>query len=180
MEMYTFTMCMASGGLVWIMGLPGVGKTECTKIICDSLSLQIKKIVWLDGDVLRNALSLEGHTKNDRISAGLKYLRLSQVLVNQGYLVLLSSVGMQKDFESYARKEISNYFQVLLLNDVEKLDQLKERSFYKVSDGNVMGIDIIPDQLSYDLTVRNDRLKSLNQVASEIMEGIQEWLKSKK
>jgi len=144
-----------SGNFLWIMGMAGVGKTTLAKKIYINLKQQNELVIWLDGDTLRDALKISGHSLSKRRDAGLKYLGIASILTEQGFNVILSSIGMQQVFQEIGKKLIPNYFQILVKVDSSDLKPLDSRNFYKNGEMNVMGKDLKIDSLEYDLIYEN-------------------------
>ena len=163
------------GNFLWIMGMAGVGKTTLAEKICVNLSKQDVPVIWLDGDVLRKALKISGHSIAERREAGLKYLNIASILTNQGFNVILSSIGMQQTFQKIGQELFPNYFQVLVKINTNDFNSLKSRNFYSNEEINVMGKDIKADSLKYDLIFENnfdnDNEHTVNQCSNLLVYG---------
>jgi adenylylsulfate kinase-like enzyme len=163
------------GNFLWIMGMAGVGKTTLAEKICVNLSKQDVPVIWLDGDVLRKALKISGHSMAERREAGLKYLNIASILTNQGFNVILSSIGMQQTFQKIGQELFPNYFQVLVKINTNDFNSLKSRNFYSNEEINVMGKDIKADSLEYDLIFENnfdnDSEHTVNQCSNLLVYG---------
>ena len=85
--------------------------------------------------------------------AGLKYLNLAKIISSQGVDVIISSIGMQQIFEDEGRMNFPKYYQVLISSNLLDSTIRKNRSFYHNDEMNVMGKDIQPDLLTYDIIV---------------------------
>jgi hypothetical protein len=97
------------------------------------------------------------------------------MLVCQSKFVILTSIGLQKPFEDYARQNFSRYFQVLIDGDINSLSD--ERSFYRIKTTDVMGVDMSPDLLSFDFVLKNDRTSSIDELALKLEKGLENWMK---
>jgi adenylylsulfate kinase-like enzyme len=144
-----------NGNFLWIMGMAGVGKTTIAEKIYNNLRRQNEIVIWLDGDTLREALNISGHSLSERREAGLKYLGIASILTGQGVNVILSSIGMQQIFQKIGKKLIPNYFQILVKVDSSDLKSLGSRNFYYNGEMNVMGKDLKIESLEYDLIYEN-------------------------
>jgi adenylylsulfate kinase len=157
------------------MGLAGAGKSALGLALANRLKHRFGEVIWLDGDALRKALAIEGHSKAIRIEAGIKYLEIAKLLVPQCNFVVLSSIGLQKPFEEYAKRNFSKYFQVLVDAEIEIL--AKERDLYQNPTGNIIGVDLQPDRLNFDLILRNDRSRDVNSLALQLEQEIENWIR---
>jgi len=154
------------------MGLAGVGKTTVARELVDKLRIVGTPVVWIDGDEIRKRFSLIGHDRKARDEAGLFYLRLADLLSDNGINVVISSIGMSKKFETIGKNMVKNYFQVLLTAELDLVKERSRREFYLNGDTNVVGIDLAIDDLQYDLIIQNGELAEISNLASQIMERL--------
>lgn len=76
--------------VVWLTGNSGAGKTT----LAYNLKKVNKYIIILDGDELRNSISLGlGFSKEDREEHNLRVARLAEVMRKQGHLVIISVIA---------------------------------------------------------------------------------------
>jgi len=141
------------GAVLWIMGYAGAGKSTFAEKLLALLHKKGRTAVWLDGDLMRKLFNLTGHSKKQRQLAGLKYLNLAKIISSQGVDVIISSIGMQQIFEDEGRMNFPKYYQVLISSNLLDSTIRKNRSFYLNDEMNVMGKDIQPDLLTYDIIV---------------------------
>jgi adenylylsulfate kinase-like enzyme len=137
------------------MGYAGAGKSTFAEKLVALLHKNGRSAIWLDGDSLRKLFDLTGHSKEERKLAGLKYLNLAKIITSQGVDVIISSIGMQQIFEDEGKSNFTRYYQVLISINLLEPVTIKKRSFYENGDINVMGKDIQPDLLSYDIVIDN-------------------------
>jgi len=149
------------GIFLWIMGLAGSGKSTIANLTQQSLKAKGINTIWLDGDELRNILNIQGHSLAQRRVIGLIYLKLCSILIKQGYNVILSSIGMQKIFEDVGKDIMSNYHQILIKTNLDLIVDSNSREFYSNNELNIMGLDISPESLDYDLVINNDLKNNL-------------------
>lgn len=88
-----------SGGLVWITGLPGVGKSALAAAVAARLRAAAVPVVVLDGDTLRALLGDRGRgfESEQRRELAMTYARLAAWIAREGVLVLAAVVAL---FES--------------------------------------------------------------------------------
>jgi adenylylsulfate kinase len=123
------------------MGLAGSGKSTIAQHVASELRANGIKTIWLDGDQLRISLGIVGHSRADRVQTGLVYLDISESLVRSGYTVLLSSIGMLREYENVGRKLGIRFVEVLIKSEIENLTRSRVRDFYVDDAKNVMGLD---------------------------------------
>ena len=173
-----------TNSVVWIMGLSGSGKTTTALALVETLRLQGNAVVHLDGDELRTALDRSGNfAKDKRIELALTYGKLAQLIHDQGFIVVVSSIGLYSALQSWLRSNIQNYLEVFLDAPFELLFNRDYKGIYKMDVGSarefVMGIDIEPEfppnpdvhiYLNEEMTVKNSVeyiLKSFNARANQ-------------
>tara|TARA_B100002019_G_C21240165_1_gene585072 strand:+ start:842 stop:1411 length:570 start_codon:yes stop_codon:yes gene_type:complete len=139
------------GIVIWITGLSGAGKTTISKKMF--LYLKEKNPIHLDGDNLRDILSIrhkKTFTKKSRNKIGLLYSKMSKYLADQGHLVIISVMALDKSVFEWNRKNIKNYFEVYLKVSKRELVKRDPKGIYKkYKQGKVRyisGFDISYDE----------------------------------
>ena len=93
------------GKIISLIGLPGSGKTTIAKKIRSILIKNNISNLHLDGDDLRSALINKNYTRKNRVKLSRIYLRLSEMLLKQNDVILLSSVSLYDEIEKiYSKK----------------------------------------------------------------------------
>ena len=136
-----------NGAVYWICGLAGSGKTSVAEKFSLLLTKKGVRPILLDGDYIRDSFDLpkdytyEGRKKTARI-----YSKITKMLSDQGFSVVVSVIAMFEEIFEFNRKNIKNYVEVFL--DVP-LDELVKRnkkklysSFYEGKTRNIVGLDI--------------------------------------
>lgn len=104
----------------WITGVPGSGKTTLAKSLVAFLREHQIAAVWLDGDQMRVSLGESGNfTRQDRLRLARIYHRLANMIVQQGFTTVVSTVSLFHEVHSENRKNFESYFEVYLENDFE-------------------------------------------------------------
>ena len=136
-----------NGAVYWICGLAGSGKAS----VAEKFSLVLRKKgirpVLLDGDYIRESFDLpkdysyEGRKKIARI-----YSKMTKMLSDQGFTVVVSVIAMYEEVFLFNRKNIKNYVEVFLdvpLDELAKRNKKKLYSnFYEGKTKNIVGLDI--------------------------------------
>lgn len=119
-------------GVVWITGLPGVGKTTLAGALVDTLFDKTGvRAVHLDGDLMRSALSSFDHKANARRELALAYQGLAQMLADQGFVVIVSTVSLFQEIHESNREKLIRYFEVFLDIPRETLENGPRSKLYK-------------------------------------------------
>ena len=138
------------GCVIWITGLSGAGKTTLAKKIGNNLKKNGVPNILIDGDVMRNILSVnknnENYTNEFRKEMSFKYSQISLELANQGFCVITSVVGMFEDIYLWNRKNLPGYFEVFLDIPLKILKERDNKGIYKKFEmgkiQNVAGLDL--------------------------------------
>lgn len=159
------------GGVIWVTGYPGAGKTSIASLVCQILKDKGRNSILLDGDHLRELFGQKwGRGKDERVSLATTYLKTSNYLASQGYTVVLSAVGMFNAVEQWANDHIERYLQVYL--DVpphqrrQRASMQGKRVYSEQKDDRATYDKLLCVSASYDNSDGADRFK----IASDIVE----------
>ena len=174
--------------IVWITGLSGSGKTTLGKSIVSILRKKGEKVVYLDGDELRDVfdksnLTKKNHDRKSRLSLSYKYSKLCKLLQKQGFTVVISTISMFKEIYEWNYKNFQNYREIYLKVPIEVLKQRDVKNIYKgYFNGtvrNVAGLDLEVDEpknafvINFDKNKTEDTIKKiiLNYISGEKIEN---------
>lgn len=154
------------GGLYWITGLSGAGKTTIGTMLYEYLKERYPNTVIFDGDALRQAFGNDlGYTEEDRFLCAMRYSRLSRLLVEQDIHVVCCTISMFDEVREWNRKHIGNYKEIYIEVPGSVLEHRNQKGLYQgVLEGrqkNVVGMDLqlqLPKRP--DMTLVNDGTKT--------------------
>lgn len=130
-----------TGGVVWITGLAGAGKTTVAKLVRDRLKAD-RLPVLLDGDALRAMLPYTpGYQRADRLELARYYARLARELAKQGHLVICATVSLFHEIHAWNRRNIPHYVEVWLRVPVTELRARGCRTALYGGSTDVVGVD---------------------------------------
>jgi adenylylsulfate kinase-like enzyme len=117
------------GGVVWVTGLAGAGKSTVAAALGDRLRRRGLRPVLLDGDDLRDLLPMPlGYGVADRRKLARHYARLAAHLATQGHLVICSTVSLFHEVHEWNRRSNRRYLEVWLRISVAELRARGHRS----------------------------------------------------
>ena len=165
--------------LVWITGLSGSGKSTIAESLTALLKKKGMKVILLDGDEIRNILvpireQEQSYTKNERIKLAIQYSKLGNLLVKQGFMVIIATISLFKEVHIWNRKNIKGYFEVYLKVSLEELQRRDPKKIYSRFNAgelkNVAGLDLdIDEPRSPDWVVSCQLNKKVPDIALELM-----------
>ncbi len=123
------------GGLIWITGLSGAGKTTLAK---ELVSFFNNKAILIDGDNMREILGTvdTNYHSNGRKNLAFTYAKLCNMLVNQGFLVICATISMFDDVRNYNRKNNKFYLEVFMDISKEELVKRDPKKLYADYNNN--------------------------------------------
>ncbi len=129
-------------GLIFITGLSGSGKSTLSQELIKQLQIKNNiKAIWLDGDLLRECVGNIDYSKEGRENMAMYYVRTAKMLVEQGFLVVLSTISMFDSVRKFNRDNIKNYIEIYLNVSKDILAKRDSKGFYKNNANNMAGIN---------------------------------------
>jgi len=164
----------------WITGLSATGKTTLSKLLVENFRSSGKFVVHLDGDELRQVLSDEVYTREERIALGMRYSRLCRLLTSQGVDVVISTIGLFKELHVWNRKNIQNYVEVFIDTPLDELKKRDPKDIYKrFASGeikNVAGLDLKVDfPVNPDVCLKWSSSKTIDSMFQELLYNIKHY-----
>lgn len=114
-------LCAAT---LWLTGLPASGKTTLAHAICEALRAQGKQAVVLDGDILRQSISLDlGFSEEHRHEHNRRVASLAAALAGQGVYAIVSLISPYRFNRKQARQmhteQALKFFEVFVNTPLE-------------------------------------------------------------
>ena len=161
----------------WVTGLSATGKTTLSTMLVEYLRNTGKTIIHLDGDELREVLSDNAYTREERIALGMRYSRLCKLLTSQGVDVVIAVIGLFKELHDWNRENISNYVEVFIETPLNELKKRDPKELYKNYDlgrtKNIAGIDLKVDfPLHPDIHLKWSDNKTVDVMFNELIEKL--------
>ena len=142
------------GRVIWITGLSGSGKTTLSREIVRQLREKRSDVISLDGDELRQMLTIEGNNtsfydRKARLTFAMKYARLSKILSTQGFIVVIATISMFREIYDWNKLNLPGYFEVYLNVPIDELRRRNSKEIYSRFDAGelqyVAGLDLNVD-----------------------------------
>ena len=161
----------------WMTGLSATGKTTLSKLLVDSFRASGKVVVHLDGDELRQVLSDEAYTREERIALGMRYSKLCRLLINQGIDVVISVIGLFKELHRWNKENIPNYIEIFIDTPLEELINRDPKGLYKKHKSgeikNIAGMDLKVDfPVDPDIHLKWSSDKTIDFMFQELLDNI--------
>lgn len=172
----------SNGLILWITGVPGVGKTELSDKITQELSnFHAINVIQLDGDLLRLILNrTEDSLDKERKLLGTTYLRLATMLAQQNQIVIVSTVAQYREIFDLIENSNSS-IQIINLTCTKEIELLrnKDRGINSNNRKSILNSHnesaepiIFPEKTFH---FQNDNLNDLDNISKELVDLILEY-----
>jgi len=161
--------------VIWFLGKSASGKTFLGEKLCNALRINYPNIIFLDGDLLRNAISKDlGHSKEDRYISEERRSKLSKILSDQGIHVIMSGISNEPEIREWNKKNIKDYLEIYLKTDKNTLYRRDPKGIYKNyfkgEMNNVVGEDIkFNKPIAPWMTIDNDSDNNSKEIIDSIV-----------
>lgn len=156
------------GGVIWITGLSGVGKSALAEKVVATLRQRSTSPILLDGDALREALGEPGLDLDTRAQLAYRYARLAWLFADQGLIAVVATISLRHSIHAFNREHAGRYLEVLV--DADHL--LRASRSQDRSGGPRVGNEIVAEfPLHPHLCLTNDASpKTLDSHVETILE----------
>ena len=127
------------GILFWITGLPGSGKTSIAEKIHNVISKRYGSTITISGDDLRKIFNYNKFSRKYRLAYALNYGKFCKCIADKKINTILSTVSLFHNVRKWNKSNISNYIEIYIQSDINKIIKQKNKFFYK---GNYINIVI--------------------------------------
>ncbi|WP_320035331.1 adenylyl-sulfate kinase [Halarcobacter sp.] len=156
--------------VIWIIGLPGSGKTTLAK----ELQKVFPNMLHIDGDDMREIWGSDiGYSTKDRRKNSTRIQKLAALFEKQGFIVVVSIMSIFQEHRDKNKYLYNSYLEIFL--DVELSILKKRRKIYqdaiekKIS--NVVGIDI-----PYEKPINSNIIFNNNFEINYMIKSIKEYI----
>ena len=119
------------GRVFWITGLSAAGKTSIGRALSAHLRASGSRVIFLDGDTLRAAVSNDlGYSAENRRAAAMRNGMLCRMLAEQGFDVVCSTISLFHDVQRWNRENIPRYNEIFVRVPLEELKRRDTKGIY--------------------------------------------------
>lgn len=110
-----------TGRAVWVVGLPGCGKSTVAKGLRHHLEAGGKHVILLEMDQRRKKyFPKPTYSAQEREQAYAMFVDEAADLVQQGHFVIMDGAAYKRSFRTYARQRISRFAEIILNCSLEE------------------------------------------------------------
>ena len=162
-----------NGILFWITGLSGSGKTTIAKKIESHILKKYGPTVTVSGDNLRKMFNFKKFSKKERFFYAMTYSKFCKYITDKKINVIFSTVSLFHKVRKWNRSNISNYIEIYIKSDIDKVIKQKKKFFYRKKYINIVGKNIKAEfPKSPDIIIINHFKKPINSLANELIRKI--------
>lgn len=157
------------GTVYFFTGLAGAGKTTIGGLFYRRLREKKTTVFLADGDQVRNIFGRSGYSTEARKDAARRGFRLWRELAEQGIDVVVCSIAMYEEIQSWNRKNIENYREIYIKVSRETLYRRDQKGLYSTGRKEVVGVDLPYDEpQNADVVVQNDGAETPEEIVDRL------------
>ena len=138
-----------AGTVYWLTGLSGVGKSTLGRALAARLRARGHPVLFLDGDLLREACGDEGFGLDDRRRIAARNGRLCRMLAAQGIDVVIATISLFREVQAWNRAHIPGYREIWLRAPLDVLAARDPKGLYGAAlrgeRDDVLGVNLTPE-----------------------------------
>ena len=122
---------MSEGGVVWLTGLSGAGKSTIACALHEALTREGVRADLLDGDEVREQLSRElGFSKEDRDENVRRIAYVARVLARNGVVAIVAAISPYREARALARGGVERFVEVHVDCPLDELVRRDPKALY--------------------------------------------------
>ena len=160
----------SKGLVIWLIGLPGSGKTSIANKIKKKFSRDFGPTIVMSGDDLRKIYGLKKYSKEERIKLGKNHSKFCKSISDQGINIIFAAISLFDEIRKFNRKNIKNYVEVYVKSKISRIKQIRKKNLYFKNKKDLMGIDIKPEfPKNSHITINNNFRRNLEVISEELL-----------
>ena len=157
------------GTVYFFTGLAGAGKTTIGGLFYQRLREKKINVFLADGDQVRSIFGRSGYSTEARKDAARRGFRLWRELAEQGIDVVVCSIAMYEEIQSWNRENIENYREIYIKVSRETLFRRDQKGLYTTGRKEVVGVDLPYDEpKNADVVIQNDGAESPEEIVDRL------------
>ena len=117
-------------------GFVGFWKINCRKKVTEVLRKNGEKVIYLDGDELRNIfktnnLNINNYSRERRLELAMQYSYLCRLIVEQKITVVIATISMFKEIYSWKKKTCPDILKYILKFHLMSYDEEIQNKYIK-------------------------------------------------
>ena len=157
------------GTVYFFTGLAGAGKTTIGGLFYRRLREKKTNVFLADGDQVRSIFGRSGYSTESRKDAARRGFRLWRELAEQGIDVVVCSIAMYEEIQSWNRANIENYKEIYIKVSRETLYRRDQKGLYSTGRKEVVGVDLPYDEpQNADAVIQNDGAESPEEIVTRL------------
>ena len=162
--------------LIWIIGVPGAGKSLVAKRLKEKLQDKFGNFIHIDGDEFRKIMGNDlGYSLEDRKKNGERIVSMGKFLIDSNVNVIVSILSIFHDHQDWNRETIKDYYEIFLDVNEETILSRNQKKLYTKKDynKNIVGrsIEFIVPK-NPNLVIKNNNDDKLDRVVDKIYQNI--------
>ena len=157
------------GTVYFFTGLAGAGKTTIGGLFYRRLREKKPSVFLADGDQVRSIFGRSGYSTEARKDAARRGFKLWRELAEQGIDVVVCSIAMYDEIQSWNRANIENYKEIYIKVTRETLYRRDQKGLYSTGRKEVVGVDLPFDEpKNADAVVLNDGQETPEEIVARL------------